>query len=89
MDTHRLQEFIGHNPDYVPILQKAVKHEDENAANQHYLGWEWFNVEAYPARLMYLVVNGLTRVNFKSRRSTCYLLKDKEATKEALKGLGY
>ena len=89
MNAEQIEEFVRRAPDYTPILQKAVVHEEENGTAPHYLGWEWYNVEAYPARLMYLVVNGIARVNFKSRRSTCYLLKDREATKEALKRLGY
>jgi hypothetical protein len=85
MDHPALTEFIRRNPDYAPILERAVLHEDQNSASPHYLGWEWYDVEAYPARLMYLVVNGLARVNFKSRRSTCYLLKDRDAVREGLR----
>jgi len=36
---------------------------------------------------MRLVTSGIVRVSFKSRSTTCYLLKDRDATKKALKSL--
>ena len=66
------------------ILREAVQVEDANAASSNWLGWQWFDVRAYPATLMKLVINGVIRVNFKSNSATCYLLTDSAATKSAL-----
>jgi len=79
--------FLREHPEYVKTLGKAVEHEEQNAMNPHYLGWEWYDVETLGAKLQRLVINGIIKVNFKSRSSTCYLLKDRDAAKEALKKL--
>jgi len=80
--------FLKEHPDYVKTLEKAVEHEEQNVSNKSYLGWEWYDVETLGAKLMRLVTSGIVRVNFKSRSATCYLLKDKESVKEALKLIG-
>jgi len=77
-------ELLSEKPDYLKTLQLAVGKEEENVANKNYLGWEWYDVETHPARLIRLVTSGIARVNFKSNSSTCYLLKDRDAVKRAL-----
>lgn len=84
MSVQELRIFLGEHPEYVKTLRKAIEHEEQNAANPHYLGWEWYDVETLGTKLQRLVVNGIIRVNFKSRSSTCYLLKDRNVVKEAL-----
>ena len=80
-----LIELLIEDQEYHNILQRAVEHEEKNSANPHYLGWEWSDVRAYPAKLVKLVVKGFAKINFKSNKSTCYLLTDRTATKNALK----
>lgn len=84
MDT--LQGFIS-DPKYAAILKKAVEVEERNDEDQYRAGrgWEWHDVQAYPASLVKLVVGGVLRVTFKSNRSTMYLLVDRQAVKQALK----
>jgi hypothetical protein len=84
-NVNEILSFLREYPEYVKTLRKAVEHEELNAANPHYLGWEWFDVETLGAKLQRLVINGIIKVNFKSRSTTCYLLKDRNAVKEALK----
>lgn len=82
-------EFLRRNdPSYADILRRGLEHERENASNPHYLGWAWHEVQAYPARLVKLVVNGVTKVGFKSNSTTCYRLVDPQATEQALMELG-
>ena len=83
MTTSEISQFIRKNPKYRTILEKAVDIEEKNA-NPNWLGWEWYEVRAYPAQLVKLVITGVTDVNFKSNSSTNYLLADREATKQAL-----
>lgn len=66
------------------ILEAAVSHEEAHAADPNYLGWEWHDVRAYPARLMKLVVEGVISVNFKSNSTTAYKLVDRAQTKSDL-----
>ncbi len=73
------------DPKYHDILQRAVEVEEQNANREHWLGWEWHDVRAYPASLMKLVVAGLISVTFKSNSSTTYRLVNRKAVKEALK----
>jgi hypothetical protein len=77
-------QLLSQKPDYLKTLELALKHEEQNSSNKNYLGWEWFDVETHPARLIRLVTSGVAKVNFKSNSATCYLLKDREAVKKAL-----
>ena len=81
------KEFLSFNPDYIKTFKKAIENEKTNSKNPHYLGWTWYDVETYGAKLQRLVVNGFIKVNFKSRSATCYRLKDdaKEQIADALK----
>lgn len=85
MSYQKIEEFLKANPKYREILQKAIEAEENNAQNTHYLGWEWYDVRAYPAQLVKLVIAGITNINFKSNSSTNYLLVDRQMTKQALK----
>jgi hypothetical protein len=82
-----LAEFLKQNPKYVEILERAVTVE-ENLSNDRVrngLGWEWHEVQAYPASLVKLVVSGIAKVAYKSNSGTMYLLGDRQAVKQALK----
>ena len=85
MSYQKIEEFLKANPKYREILQKAIETEENNVQNTHYLGWEWYDVRAYPAQLVKLVIAGITNINFKSNSSTNYLLVDRQMTKQALK----
>ncbi len=85
MSSREIAEFLRENPKYRDILQRAIEAEEKNAESPHYLGWEWYDVRAYPAQLVKLVIAGITNVHFKSNSSTNYLLVDRDATRQALK----
>jgi hypothetical protein len=85
MSSQEIAEFLKENPKYREVLQRAIEAEEKNTQNTHYLGWEWYDVRAYPAQLVKLVIAGITNVNFKSNSSTNYLLVDRQATKQVLK----
>lgn len=87
VSVNEILVFLREYPEYVKTLKKAVEHEEQNATNPHYLGWEWYDVETLGAKLQRLVIGGIIKVNFKSRSATCYLLKDRSVTKDALKQL--
>ena len=78
-------QLLSQKPEYLKTLQLAVQKEEENLSNKQYLGWQWFDVETHPAKLMNLVTNSIAKVNFKSNNSTCYLLKNIESVKRAIK----
>jgi len=81
-----VKAFLKQYPEYVKTFKKAIEHEKANSKNPNYLGWEWYDVETLGAKLQRLVVNGFVRINFHSRSSTCYRLKDevKEQIADAL-----
>ena len=85
MEHREIEQFLKGNAKYRDILQRAIEVEERNAHNPNYLGWEWYEVRAYPAQLVKLVIAGITDVNFKSNSSTNYLLVDREATRQAIK----
>lgn len=70
--------------EYRSILEAAIAEEEAHKGDQPYLGWEWYQVQAYPATLVKLVVEGVIKVNYKSRSTTAYLLVDRAKTKAAL-----
>ena len=76
--------FLNQHPEYVKTFKKAIEHEKANSNNPNYLGWEWYDVETLGAKLQRLVVNGLIRVNFHSRSSTCYRMNNREEIADAL-----
>jgi hypothetical protein len=78
-------QLVSQKPEYLKTLQLAVQKEEENLSNKQYLGWQWFDVETHPAKLTNLVTNSIVKVNFKSNNSTCYLLKNIESVKRAIK----
>ncbi len=81
-----LQQFIS-DPKYGSILRKAVEVEEQHDKDQYRAGhgWEWHEVQAYPASLVKLVVGGVLRITYKSNSGTMYLLVDRQAVKRALK----
>lgn len=74
-------------PKYAEILRKALEVEErlENDEYRRGHGWEWHEVQAYPAALVQLVVADILRITHKSNRSTMYLLADRQAVRRALK----
>ncbi len=77
--------FLQQHPKHSQILQRAIEVEEANTNKPNWLGWEWYEVRAYPAQLVKLVIEGIIKVNFKSNTSTCYLLLDRDMTKRTLK----
>jgi len=84
-DYNNTIQLLAQKPEYLKTLQLAVQKEEENLSNKQYLGWQWFDVETHPAKLMKLVTSSIAKVNFKSSSSTCYLLKNRESVKRAIK----
>ena len=80
-------EFLITNPKYAEILERAVAAEErlDKDPLRVNLGWEWHDVQAYPASLVKLVVSGIARVAYKSNSGTMYRLVDRQAVKLALK----
>jgi len=77
-------EYLEEHPEYEKLLKLAVKHEEENAAKEGYLGWDWSSVRAYPATINKLIIDGLVRKTYDSASFTNYRLVNLQATKEAL-----
>lgn len=86
MSIAQVAEQVRKDPKVSPILQAAVREEEAHAADETWLGWTWYQVQAHPSTLMKLVISGIIRVNFKSNSQTCYLLSDRGAVKQVLSG---
>lgn len=84
MDVAELRSFFDENPKMREILRLAVEAEETSPAQKGQYGWEWHDVRAHPSSLMKLVVAGIVKVNYKSNRSTMYLLIDRPTVKKAL-----
>src|SRR5574338_37285 len=84
-DYNNTVQLLAQKPEYLKTLQLAVQKEEENLSNKQYLGWQWFDVETHPAKLMKLITSSIVKVNFKASSSTNYLLKNRESVKRAIK----
>lgn len=84
-DFNNTVQLLSQKPEYLKTLQLAVQKEEENLSNKQYLGWQWFDVETHPAKIVRLVTSSIAKVNFKTSSSTCYLLKNRESVKRAIK----
>ena len=85
LDFNNTVQLLAQKPEYLKTLQLAVQKEEDNLSNKQYMGWQWFDVETHPAKLVRLVTSSIVKVNFKSSSSTCYLLKNRESVKRAIK----
>jgi hypothetical protein len=86
MTTTDIATYLREHPKAVPVVKAAIQEEEANGTASNYLGWEWYQVRAYPATLMKLVIDGFIKVNFKSNSSTCYKLADRSAVKQVIAG---
>ena len=84
-DFNNTIQLLTQKPEYLKTLQLAVQKEEENLSNKQYSGWQWFDVETHPAKLVRLVTSSIVKVNFKSSSSSFYLLKNRESVKRAIK----
>lgn len=84
-DYNNTIQLLSQKPEYLKTLQLAVQKEEENTSNKQYLGWQWFDVETHPAKIMKLITSSIIRVNYKSNSATHYLLKNRESVKRAIK----
>ena len=80
-----VEEFLAKSPDYRKALWLAARSEDEGVGNPSYQGWQWNDLEMHPTRVLKLIIEGLAKINLRTRRATYYLLKDPELVKLVLK----
>jgi len=77
--------FLLRFPEYRRTLRLAVFHEESSSGNRFYKGWRWQDVETPPSELPRLVIEEIAMVYLRTKHSTYYLLRDREAVKEALR----
>jgi hypothetical protein len=80
----RTLDLLQSFPIYRRVLALAIAHEERGLHYSGYKGWRWDDVEVHPTRLIRLVTNGISRINFRTRKATYYLLKDRDEVKRAL-----
>jgi CRISPR/Cas system-associated exonuclease Cas4 (RecB family) len=79
-----VRAFIERFPEHKKTLTLALVHEESGEGEMNYRGWQWRDVDVHPSKLMRLVIEGISKVNVKTRHSTYYLLRDRAAVKRAL-----
>jgi hypothetical protein len=84
MTEKQFLEYLRLNARMVPVLRSAVSEEERHEREQIYFGWVWYEVQAHPATLTKLVVDGIVKVNYKSNRHTNYLLADRKLVSQTL-----
>ncbi len=86
---NKVSLFLEHFPEYRKTLRLAVTHEEDAPNPLNYMGWQWHDVETHPTKLIRLVTEGISKISFKTRQATYYILRDREALKRALSKRGY
>jgi hypothetical protein len=80
----RLSLFLDKFPEYRKTLQLAVMHEEAAPSYVNYMGWQWSDVEIHPTKLIRLITEGITKISMKTRQATHYILRNRDAVKQAL-----
>lgn len=88
MEAIELYDMVAEDPKLQEILRRFVHAEQEGCKKEHFLGLEWFEVQANAKYLNSLVTRGLVRVSFKSNSTTAYVLEELELTDKVLRKLG-
>ena len=87
----RRQKFLrllSANPEVRQIEAKALEAVEEGKKAEHYLGWERHEILAATQKLKVLVEEGVVKINYSSRSSTCYLVQDPDVVRQALGAIG-
>jgi hypothetical protein len=84
---NKLRFLLERFPDYHKTLSLAVAHEETAPNAMSYQGWQWHDVETHPTRLIRLVIEGISRINLKTRQATYYVLRDRDVVKMVLSGV--
>jgi hypothetical protein len=84
-EEEKVRVFLERFPEHQKTLRLALVHEESGEGEMNYGGWQWSDVEVHPTKLMRLVIEGISKVNVKTRHSTHYLLRDRNAVKKALR----
>ena len=79
-----MRVFLERFPEHAKTLRLAVIHEESGERERNYRGWQWSDFEVHPTKLMRLVIEGISKVNLKTRHSTHHLLRDRNAVKKTL-----
>jgi hypothetical protein len=80
-----VEQFLAKFPDYRKALWLAARSEEEGQGSPSYQGWQWSDVEMHPTRVLKLVIEGIAKINMRTRRATYYLLKEPDLVKTVLK----
>ncbi|OLD14140.1 MAG: hypothetical protein AUI97_02480 [Crenarchaeota archaeon 13_1_40CM_3_52_17] len=80
-----VDQFLARFPDYRKALWLAARSEEEGLGNPSYQGWQWSDIEMHPTRVLKLVIEGIAKINMRTRRATYYLLKEPDLVKTVLK----
>lgn len=84
INVDEVVSFLEGNPEYTKTIRMALFHEDMNANNQFYTGWEWHHVGTLGPKLSKLVANDILTITSKSHKRTHYRLSNHDRIKEGL-----
>lgn len=72
------------NTQSLDLLETIIGYEEEHCKEEHYMGFEWYDVHAPSQALNRLVTKGILKIAFKSNKSCYYMLVDIEMVKKAI-----
>ena len=70
------------------VVAKGLELEGEGASNTYYLGWEWHEIPVPLPKRKVLVEEEIVRINYHSRSTTTYMVKDPDLARQALEAIG-
>ncbi|ASJ11251.1 hypothetical protein A3L12_08065 [Thermococcus sp. P6] len=84
----KILKLIKKKPKYAEYFRSMLEWEEENKDSEYFdLGFEWSDVRVPPQVLSRLYLDGILELVYNTRRHKAYLLKDREAVREALEKL--
>jgi Holliday junction DNA helicase RuvB len=87
-EREKLYRTLATNPEIRRVVAKALELEEEGAENTYYLGWEWHEIPVPLPKLKVLVEEEIVKINYHSRSTTAYMVKDPDLARQALDAIG-
>ncbi len=87
-EREKIYRTLAANPEIRHMVAKALELETAGAENTYYLGWERHEIQAPIQKLKVLLEEEIVKINYHSRSTTTYMVKDPELARQALDAIG-
>ncbi len=86
-EREKLYRTLAANPEIRHIVAKALELEEAQESS-YYLGWEWHEIPIPLPKIKVLIEEEILKINYHSRSTTTYKVKDPDLARQALEAIG-